>query len=57
MQKKEKEIRKLDNSFSEELKNKIEEWERNNWFYAAILQRECLSYEHYIFEILEIIKE
>lgn len=30
----------------------IKKWEDENWFLAAKLQEECLSYEHYLSEVL-----
>ena len=30
----------------------IKKWEDENWFLAAKLQEECLSYEHYLSKVL-----
>ena len=30
----------------------IKKWEDENWILAAKLQEECLSYEHYLSEVL-----
>lgn len=37
-------------------KIQIAKWEQDNWFYAAILQKECISYEHYLTEVLNEIE-
>lgn len=38
-------------------KEEIKKWEQENWFYAAKLQEECISYEHYVDEVLLCISE
>jgi hypothetical protein len=38
-------------------KEEIKKWEQENWFYAAKLQEEYISYEHYVDEVLLCISE
>ena len=38
-------------------KEEIKKWEQENWFYTAKLQEECISYEHYVDEVLLCISE
>ena len=38
---------------TKEQKQQIKEWEISNWLLAAILQKESVSYEHYLCEVLE----
>lgn len=37
---------------SEEMKAAIKKWENENMFLAAVLQEECLNYQHYIDEVM-----
>ena len=41
---------------TDEQKIQIAKWEQDNWFCAAMLQKECISYEHYLTEVLNEIE-
>lgn len=41
---------------TDEQKIQIAKWEQDNWFCAAFLQKECISYEHYLTEVLNEIE-
>ena len=43
----------MEEMIAEETKRKIKEWEKENPFIAAILQKECLTYEQYLLEIMD----
>lgn len=41
---------------TDEQKIQIAKWEQDNWVCAAFLQKECISYEHYLTEVLNEIE-
>lgn len=46
-----------DKKITEDIKRAIYKWECENPFLAAVLQKECLNYSHYINEVLLCIED